>query len=141
MSHDLDHAKTHASAAEQDAERINTGVRAGDLEARPELESLAPVFREIARTETRPRPNWQVLTDNLRAEMLQPAPRTLAMRYRTLRDSLKATDSVMLRTGAVLIALGLAVLALLLLWFVTTTVAGQGGDTVAVAGVCLALLP
>lgn len=141
MTHELGHTKAQASAAEQEAERINTGVCAGDLEAHPELESVAPVFREIARHDTRPRPNWQVLTDHLRAELVQPAPRTLAMRYRTLRDSLKATDSVMLRAGAVLIAVGLTLLALVLLWFVSATVAGQGGDTVAAAGVAFHLLP
>ena len=110
------------------------------LASEVELAQVDDVFMDLSKaTPPLPAPRWHSLDEALKTEMARPpGERTWGERYRTLRDSIHATDSPLLRASIAAVALVALLIALTLIWLLGFLGAGSAVPaSLAVAAIIL----
>ena len=135
MNHENRHDHIERHETDEETQRLKldaTRARAGEVE----LAQVHEIFIDLSEsTPPLPAPRWHSLDEALKSEMARPpGERTWAERYRTLRDSIHATDSPVLRASIAAVALVVLLIALALMWLLGFL----GGGAAAPAGLALA---
>ncbi|PKO14818.1 hypothetical protein CVU37_14065 [candidate division BRC1 bacterium HGW-BRC1-1] len=117
MNHETRNDHIQRQDTEGETQRVKldaSNYRASEME----LAQIHDVFIDLAEsTPPLPAPRWHSLDEALKSEMIRPLDnRSWRERYRTLRDSIHATDSPLLRAGIAAVALGILLIALALMW-------------------------